>query len=142
MLAIRCKKCGRAPMRGSDFCWYHDPATTEEEKFKARSKGGRNSRTIPHDIDPESVLPIETPADLKFFYNVLLSVSLREPDTTRMITNAMKIAPQLGDALQLELIESLSSRIEILEAKKAGKLVDSQPDLFLTEGNDDDKADA
>jgi len=53
--------CGANAMRGSEFCYFHNPDITDEEKKQAQTKGGQNrALTINTPLD---VIPLATPND-------------------------------------------------------------------------------
>lgn len=124
----KCLKCDFTAMADSPYCYYHNPDVPDSEKKAAKAKGGRHSRTIPHALKAEDFTPIRSTDDLISFYNALLVEAIREPDAGRMIRNAMAIAPKLGDTLQLQILETISRRLELIEAKQAGKLINVTTD--------------
>ena len=121
----KCLLCDFIAMRDSPYCFYHNPDVPDAEKRAAKSKGGKFSRVIEHSLKSEDFAPIRSTDDLISFYNALLVEAIKEPDAGRMIRNAMQIAPKLGDTLQLQILETLSRRLEIIEAQQSGKLLNA-----------------
>lgn len=132
-----CEKCGRTTLKGKPYCWYHDPDTTEAEKQAARSKGGTNSRKRPHNLIVDDCLPIKNSSDLERFYNQLLEQAItNELDTGRMIRLALPIAGRLGDVFSQQILETLSERLAVIEARQAGQLIDGDNGHLLGAGSD------
>lgn len=42
----KCKVCGGNVMKGTSFCWFHNPAISEQERNKYKSKGGKRKTSL------------------------------------------------------------------------------------------------
>jgi hypothetical protein len=93
--------CHAHPVIGSMFCYFHDPAISEEEKQNARANGGALSR------EPKPNLPameIKTPNDVI----LLIAESINEVRQGRMST---KSANSIG-FLAEHLIKAMKEKEE------------------------------
>lgn len=116
--STKCKDCNRYAMKNSDYCWYCDPEIDESEKKAARSSGGKNGRIIPHGLNPADFLPIETVADQKRLLNAMVASGMMNiVDIERMLRTTLPLIKEFSNIFELELVESLSHRINLLESK-------------------------
>lgn len=117
-------QCGGKAMAGTDppLCPFHHP-DYQKTVQSGRIKGLVTRHISRHKLIPEDHLPIRTYAELIDFLNALLAESLEITSTKQMILAAMKIVPSLGSAIQAEELQTMSDRIERLEARQAGKLI-------------------
>lgn len=124
----KCVDCGRYAKADSDFCFFCDPATPAEAKQAAWAKGGTNSRKLPLGFDVDDFLPIETPADLRRFYNKLLSVCGEQyrDDLSGFIRSVVKITPKLSEILAFEQLAAMEDRLTRIESRRNGRLLPSR----------------
>lgn len=129
-MSQKCIVCGANPLEDSQFCFWHSDTVSQAEKDAARSKGGKNSRKVPLNLDVSRFLPIETPADLSRFYNELLKLCAEEyrEDLSSFIRAAVKITPKLSELLAFQELSLLQDRLAQLESKRNGKLLSGRID--------------
>jgi hypothetical protein len=122
-----CTDCGKVAKHGdTKYCWFCDPAIPAHEKQKARAKGGRQNRKIEHSINSQDVLPIETAGDLKAYLNLLLGESIDGIDDIQTLSKiTLPIVDKFGEIFQIELVEQMTQRLQIIEARQTGKLLEA-----------------
>lgn len=116
----KCVNCKRYAQEENEFCWHCDPNVSQEVKRAAQAKGGANSRKIPHNLDKDALLPIETPEDLRKLFNALLGACFDayEDDLAGLVKQATRITPRLSELLAFETLAALDNRLAQIEAKK------------------------
>ena len=79
----KCKVCGGNVMKGTSFCWFHNPQISEQERNKYRSKGGRKKITA---LIPVNDLKVE---EIKSFKKFKLDTI---PDITNFMRGVLTLA--------------------------------------------------
>ncbi len=102
--------CQARPMQGSDYCYLHDPAVSEDEKRDARSRGGKeNQITV---ISPQPPLKLKSAKDAI----VLLEETINGVRSGKL---DVKIANCLGfltdKLLKAYEVAELSDKVEVME---------------------------
>lgn len=102
--------CQARPMQGSDYCYLHDPAVSEDEKRDARSRGGKeNQITV---ISPQPPLKLKSARDAV----VLLEETINGVRSGEL---DVKVANCLGfltdKLLKAYEVAELSDKVEIME---------------------------
>lgn len=102
-------QCNAYAMSGSDYCYMHNPEISEEEKQKARQKGGLGRPIIANPLPP---IKITEPSDLALLLvDVINRVRAGEMD--------VKVANCLGflsdKLLKAYEVSKLNDRLEIIE---------------------------
>lgn len=102
--------CRARPMQGSDYCYLHDPAVSEDEKRDARSRGGKeNQITV---ISPQPPLKLKSAKDAI----VLLEETINGVRSGKL---DVKIANCLGfltdKLLKAYEVAELSDKVEVME---------------------------
>jgi len=129
-------QCGARKIRGSDYCFFHDPAKAAE-RASAREAGGRRGRA--------AVLPADTPSrPVKAAGDV---VSLLSETINHVRTGALD--PRVGNCIGylsgiiLKAVEQghLEERLAALEGIVSGQshstgLFDTDPGELIVEGED------
>lgn len=110
----QCKECNRHAMAFSEYCFFHNPDVSDEEKQQARSKGGRSSRRV-EALNIDDVKPVEDVVDLKQFLNSLLGWLIAGKVTPSQARALVSVGGALRDCLELELVEILSNRLALVE---------------------------
>jgi len=111
-------RCQSAPMHGSRFCFWHDPAKAAE-RATARSKGGkaRHGRAIRHIPGEDGDIALQTAGDILGLLEREINAVLRlEPGHRR----ARTIGYLAGIGLRALETSELAARIEALEAATFG----------------------
>ncbi len=118
--------CGMKIAEGKTYCFNCDPSIDAATKRKAKQKGGFHSRIIPHNLKSSTVLPINTPQDKKNFLNVLLGLAIdKNADVNVMIKTVAPIIDKFDAIFELELLESMQQKLQIIEAKQNGDLLEA-----------------
>lgn len=117
MSRLTCKTCNRSPMENGDYCFYCSPTITDEAKKKARALGGRNSRKIPHNLNPDDYRPL-TLDNLRRLYEDLIreTISARRDDLAGTIRDLAKILPRASEVVAYQNMELLNERLTQLES--------------------------
>ena len=119
LTAVQNEPCAACAQEGSDFCFFHDPSVSQEEKQAARSKGGQgNKRTGMVD---GAALP---PVVLREVNDVLALLEMTANDlrSGRIDTKLSNGLGYLaGHAMKAMELSQLEKRLEVLESALSGK---------------------
>lgn len=107
---INGKQCGANVLRGSQFCYHHDPKISQEEKRKAQAKGGQNrSQKVSKPLDPMGIV---NAGDITFLIaDTINQVRVGEMDCR--VANT--IGYLAGVALKSFEISNIEKRLEKIE---------------------------
>ena len=109
--------CLAYAIEGSDYCYWHDPATAAQ-RSEANQRGGRNSRRVRYIPSEAGDVAIQTPGDvLTVLENELNTVLQFDPSLAR----ARTVGFLVGHALKALEVAELATRIEALEAATFGE---------------------
>jgi len=113
------KQCGAYAMKGSEFCYLHNPAIRKEQKKLAQTRGGANRRALTV-AEPLPPMTLETPKDV-----VLLLVDtinrVRAGELDVKVANCLGVLTgHLIKALEVEKINDKLEAFEQLLFKKRG----------------------
>jgi hypothetical protein len=113
---------------GSGCCYWHNPNISEDERQRARARGGVASRPVKAWAIPEEIQPVETILDLKRLYNSALSWLVAGLITPSQATSLRALCSGLHDCLQLELYQDfLTQRKELIaQAEALGITVEAE----------------
>jgi hypothetical protein len=106
------KPCGMAPLKGSTFCWIHDPSKAVE-RARARRRGGHRAQGV----DPDAEVPevrLRTAADALALLELAVTDCLRcKPSLNR----ARTLGNLAGIAMRGAELAYLEDRLTELEAR-------------------------
>ena len=108
------KQCKAGALKGSEFCFWHDPAS-ERDRQKARKKGGY-SRKTPHVGDPFTIPEtFDTVQDANKLLDYILAEVLPMENSIPRARILLSIHESFLRAIE---IGELEKRITALEAKR------------------------
>jgi len=113
------KQCGAYAMKGSKFCYLHNPAISKKQKKLDQTRGGANRRALTI-AEPLPPMTLETPKDV-----VLLLVDtinrVRAGELDVKVANCLGVLTgHLIKALEVEKINDKLEAFEQLLFKKRG----------------------
>lgn len=115
--------CGRDISEDKLYCFFCDPAISQEEKAEARKRGGANSKKAPHNLDARNYRPL-TIESLRRLYSDLITECIENyDDTATLVKNLSRILPRASEIVAFDHMEFLSERLNQLEQRKSGKLL-------------------
>lgn len=109
---INGKQCGANALRGSQFCYHHDPKISQEEKRKVQVKGGQNRKQIvSNPLDPMEIVNAGDISSL--IADTINQVRVGEIDC-RVANTIGYLAGVALKAFEISSIEKRLEKIEIL----------------------------
>lgn len=108
------KQCGGFAMNGSDFCFFHDPATADARREAGR-KGGSRSKIASTKVLPEDTpdIKIESIKDIETLIAATIS-QVRRGDLAPSVSNA--VCQLINAWTKILEIGELEERMRRLEA--------------------------
>jgi len=103
------ERCQAKAMKGSDYCFTHNP-DTQIEKHLAVVKGGLNSKKVKLDLEP---LSIKTPQEISMLLEDTIN-KVRSGEIPPNIANT--IGYLAGHALKALEASNLDQRVEMVES--------------------------
>ena len=103
-------KCKATPMRGAEYCYYHNPAIPEQEKQRVRRQGGRNNA-----LAVECALPaieVNQPADVATLLVDTIN-RVRDGSLDARIGNSLGVL--CGHLLKAYELANLDDRVALFE---------------------------
>jgi hypothetical protein len=104
------KVCGANAMHGTEFCWFHTPNISDENKKLASSKGGKANSDIPDPKLPE--ITISNPQDIPA---LLIDAILNVREDRMELRKGSVIAYLSSTLLKAYEVSDISTRIENIE---------------------------
>lgn len=107
------QRCNGRRMKDSDFCYWHNPKITNEEKKSARSKGG-SSTNLTISKNDIKLMQVNSIDDLNRIINICVQQVYSGKITTKQSNSISKLIGNYKDIVETVL---LTKKIEILEKK-------------------------
>lgn len=108
--------CGAGAMRGSDYCFWHDP-TKAKERAEARKKAGHNrarGRADPSFADRMQTRQFRTLEDIVALLEIAIQQTLRLENSVSRNRTLGYLARSWADVYE---VGELEQRVEALEAR-------------------------
>ncbi|HEY5124448.1 MAG TPA: hypothetical protein VIK14_12000 [Ignavibacteria bacterium] len=113
--------CGAKAMKESEFCYFHNPAVSEQRKESKRN-GGKHKVIVINGSDMYKPVKLETPKQVTRFYNKLVNEILSGEMDMRIATGIGYLLNGLLKSLEMseltERLENIETMIETINNNK------------------------
>lgn len=138
--------CRAIPMRGDDFCYWHSPNISEEEKQRSRALGGRSSKKVEVWAIPDDLGEIETLLDVKRVYKSLIHWVLMGHISPAQALAVKALLSGYTEAIEAEYIEQMLDyrrrlELQLQELGEAGLTLHWRPNYEVRSQIEDTLAD-